>query len=91
MTNIGTSNTNNSNVSEDQERMGERLTALHSEIVKDVERCKNLYHLNTMHENEASRDNLLAYLALRAAQLRRSSNGIGRKRSLLWVDLRDKF
>jgi hypothetical protein len=42
MTNIGTSNTNNSNVSEDQERMGERLTALHSEIVKDVERYKNL-------------------------------------------------
>lgn len=69
MTNIGTSNTNNSNVSEDQERMGERLTALHSEIVKDVERYKNLYHLNTLHENEASRDNLLAYLALRQHNL----------------------
>jgi len=69
MTNIGISNTNNSNVSEDQERMGERLTALHSEIVKDVERYKNLYHLNTLHENEASRDNLLAYLALRQHNL----------------------
>jgi pyruvate kinase len=69
MTNIWTSNTNNSNASEDQERMGDRLTALHSEIVKDVKRYKNLYHLNTMHENGASRDNLLAYLALRQHNL----------------------
>jgi pyruvate kinase len=69
MTNIWTSNTNNSHASGDQERVGERLTALYSEIVKDVQRHKNLYHLNAMQENEASRDNLLAYLALRQHNL----------------------
>ncbi len=69
MTNILTSNTNNFYTSGDQERVGERLMALHSAIVKDVERYKNFYLLNTMHENEASRDNLLAYLALRQHNL----------------------
>lgn len=69
MTNIWTSNTNNSLSSDDQERLGERVTNLYSEIVKNVEEYKHLYQLNTMHENEASLDNLLAYLALRRHNL----------------------
>jgi pyruvate kinase len=69
MTNIWTSNTNNSLASDDQERLGERVTNLYSEIVKNVEEYKHLYQLNTMHENEASLDNLLAYLALRRHNL----------------------
>jgi pyruvate kinase len=69
MTNFWTSNTHNSLASGSQQSLGDRLMTLYSDIVKDVEKCKHVYHLNTMYENEASRDNLLAYLALRQHNL----------------------
>ncbi|MGA7370298.1 MAG: pyruvate kinase [Nitrososphaeraceae archaeon] len=69
MTDIWTSNTDNSQTSGDEERLGNRLADLYFKIVKDVEKHKHFYQLNTMHENEASRDNLLAYLALRQHNL----------------------
>lgn len=69
MTNFQTPNTNNSLASSSQERLGGRLMTLYSEIVKDVEKYRHIYRLNIMRENEASRDNLLAYLALRRHNL----------------------
>jgi hypothetical protein len=64
MTDIETSSIGNSQFSSDKERLGERLMALYSEIVREVEKYKSLYPLKNQHENEVSRDNLLAYLAL---------------------------
>ncbi|HZD33796.1 MAG TPA: pyruvate kinase, partial [Nitrososphaeraceae archaeon] len=69
MTDFQTPNTNNSLASSSQERLGDRLMTLYSEIVKDVEKYRHIYRLNIMHENKASRDNLLAYLALRQHNL----------------------
>lgn len=69
MTNFWTPNMDNSLASGRQERLGDRLMTLYSEIVKDVEKYRKIYRLNTMRENEASRDNLLAYLALRQHNL----------------------
>lgn len=69
MTNFWIPNTKNSLASGGQESLGDRLMSLYSEIVKDVEKYKHIYRLNTMRENEASRDNLLGYLALRQHNL----------------------
>lgn len=69
MTNFWTSNTHNSLASGGQQSLGDRLMTLYSDIVKDVEKYKRIYRPNTMYENEASRDNLLAYLALRQHNL----------------------
>ena len=69
MTDVGTSSTSNSHFSGAQESLGERLMGLYSEIVRDVEKNRSLYPLKHQHENEVSRDNLLAYLALRRHNL----------------------
>jgi pyruvate kinase len=69
MTNIETTNTSNSHPSNDKERLGERLMDLYSAIVREVEKNKRTYPLKNQHENEVSRDNLLAYLALRRHNL----------------------
>jgi pyruvate kinase len=69
MTNKGTANAGSSQYSSDKERLGERLTGIYSEIVREVEKNKSLYPLEHQHENEVSRDNLLAYLALRRHNL----------------------
>jgi pyruvate kinase len=61
---------------DDSERLGERVSLLYSEVVNNVEKYRNLYRLNTMHENEASRDNLLAYLALRQHNLENLQLGL---------------
>ncbi|MGE5661763.1 MAG: pyruvate kinase [Ignavibacteriales bacterium] len=69
MTNIKTTDTSNSHSSSDKGRLGERLMALYSGIVREVEKNKCIYPLKNQHQNEVSRDNLLAYLALRRHNL----------------------
>ena len=49
---------------EDQELLGNRLTDLYYNIIKNTERNRNRLPLSTMLKNETSRDNLLSYLAL---------------------------
>jgi pyruvate kinase len=69
MANIWSSNTNKFLDTDDSDRLGERVSILYSEVVTDVEKYRNLYRLDTMNHNEASRDNLLAYLSLRQHNL----------------------
>ena len=69
MINIKTTDTSNSHSSSDKGRLGERLMALYSGIVREVEKNKCIYPLKNQHQNEVSRDNLLAYLALRRHNL----------------------
>lgn len=64
-----TSNNDNSLAVDGQARLEEKLTSLYYEIVTSVEEIRNLYPLNIMPENEASRDNLLSYLILRQHNL----------------------
>jgi pyruvate kinase len=64
-----TSNNDNSLAVDGQARIEEKLTSLYYEIVTNVEEIRNLYPLNIMPENEASRDNLLSYLILRQHNL----------------------
>lgn len=48
-----------------QKLLAKRLEELYREIIKNTERNKNKFRIDTMLENVPSRDNLLTYLALR--------------------------
>jgi pyruvate kinase len=69
-------NTNNLELDDDinenlgnKEQLGNRISDLYYNIIKNAERNKNRFPLSIMPENEASRDNLLSYLALRQYNL----------------------
>src|SRR5262245_120313 len=50
---------------DDQKWLYMTLSDLYYEVIKDAKENKRRFPLNTKPENEASRDNLLSYLALR--------------------------